>query len=69
MRLIAGRMVICILQKSALVQALLDGRNIITTPTIVLPIPPNSSHKVLFVGAPVKIREIPELAESEALQP
>jgi hypothetical protein len=34
-----------------------------------LAVPPNSSHKVLFVGAPVKIRETPELAELEASNP
>ena len=31
--------------------------------------PPRSSHMVLFVGAPVKARETPELNESEALNP
>jgi hypothetical protein len=52
-----------------IIQTLPDGRNTITAPTIPLPIPPNKSHKVLFVGAPVKIRETPELAESEAFIP
>jgi hypothetical protein len=46
-----------------------DGRNAITAPTIALAMPPRSNHSVLFVGAPVKNREIPELAESDALNP
>jgi hypothetical protein len=50
-------------------QTLPEGRNVITAPTIALPRPPSSSHKVLLVGAPVKTREMPELAESDALNP
>jgi len=48
---------------------LLEGRKVITAPTIALATPPKSKHSVLLVGAPVKIREIPELAESDALKP
>jgi hypothetical protein len=51
------------------VQALPEGRNVITAPTIAAAQPPNNSHKVLFVGAPVKIREMLEPAESDALIP
>jgi hypothetical protein len=51
------------------IQALPEGRNVITAPTMVLPMPPSSSHRVLFVGAPVKIREMPEPAESDAFIP
>jgi len=51
------------------IQTLPEGRNVITAPTMALPMPPSSSHKVLFVGAPVKMRETPELAESEAFIP
>jgi hypothetical protein len=36
---------------------------------MVLATPPNNSHKVLFVGDPVKAREMPELAEFEASTP
>jgi hypothetical protein len=51
------------------IQTLPEGRNVITTPTMVLPMPPSSSHKVLLVGAPVKIREMPDPAESDAFIP
>lgn len=50
-------------------QTLPEGRNIIMAPTMALPLPPSSNHRVLFVGVPVKIREMPELAESDALIP
>jgi hypothetical protein len=50
-------------------QTLPEGRNVITAPTMALPAPPSSSHNVLFVGAPVKMRETPELAESDAFIP
>jgi hypothetical protein len=51
------------------IQTLPEGRNVITAPTIVDAQPPSNSHKVLFVGAPVKMRETSELAESDALIP
>jgi hypothetical protein len=49
--------------------ALLEGRNIITAPTIAAALPPQSSHMVLFVGAPVKVRDTSELTEFDALEP
>lgn len=52
-----------------LTYALPDGRNVNTAPMIALAIPPKSSHSVLLVGAPVKAREMLELAESDALKP
>jgi hypothetical protein len=51
------------------IQTLPEGRKVITAPTMVLPMSPSKSHKVLFVGAPVKIREMPEPAESDAFIP
>ncbi len=51
------------------VQILPDGRNVITAPTIAEAAPPSSSHKVLFVGEPVKARDTLDAAESDALQP
>ena len=50
-------------------QVLPEGRNVITAPTMADAQPPTNSHKVLFVGDPVKARETPELNESEALNP
>jgi hypothetical protein len=52
-----------------MIQVLPEGRNVITAPTMADAQPPTSSHKVLFVGDPVKARETPELNESEALNP
>jgi hypothetical protein len=52
-----------------LIQALLERRKVITAPIIADALPPSSSHRVLFVGAPVKARDTLELTESDALQP
>jgi hypothetical protein len=68
---IAARIVVLHFARALLefIQTLPDGRSVITAPTMALPIPPSSSHRVLFVGAPVNIREMPEPAESDAFIP
>jgi hypothetical protein len=52
-----------------LIQTLSEGRKVITAPTIADALPPGGNHIVLFAGAPVKVRDTSELAESDALEP
>ncbi|SRR6266705_6336227 len=51
------------------VYAFPELRNVITAPTIAAALPPNNNQRVLLVGAPVKVRDTSELAESDALKP